>query len=705
MSRHAPRQRPARGLVLGAAHRGEERAANAALARVTGTTPPAATREPDAGAPAPPSVAATVGSAGRPLDADERARQAGADGRAARAVRLHEDAAARRSAREIGARAYAVGNDVVLGDGLAGPGTARDAVLAHELEHVAQTERGAPERHVRRFNLFEAIADLFVGEFSERDLLLYLRHLEDEGEIENDMDSDNKARAVVAQGMHRGRSYDVQHLLCEEMMTGIFDTPDQNGVLQVFEDAEPQARGRLLEELGAQELFDRMDEEQANRLFDMVEPFLQADRPPVPLDWRLQPVIRERTGERIPDDYRDRMRGLFLDRLDVERGGERDSLASGKAFGQRTGSGGDRPRLLRANYPHPAETDGRVHALVDGAIADDSGELQPLRTTAAGEASASYDEVRYGHQSALVRLEIEIGFAQADFSTSFTLGGEHTTTTNESHTTIDEQSTADISGGEEEQIDEQARMDRLEGEQSQGVEAEGEAAASEGRSSTTETELAGRIEVSGTIGAELRAEIATTLGLQIPELSELIPVDDLLEAAGGSELLQDILQQGGRVGRAFAGVLNTIDVVSQIVDQLDLSLTIEPSGSFSLSGTVSGELRRRWSETIESSEELRLRLQVNRNQRQMRAMERHQRRTDRRMHHQAQEIRSLQRTIDADSSGTSDTISGSMTVDRQPLRPVLAGAPSMTVTLEPAGVGDGTETSRSESTTPEGERE
>lgn len=52
-------------------------------------------------------------------------------------VRIHDDAAARASAAEVGARAYTSGNHVVIGDG----GSDRHT-LAHELTHVIQQRRG-----------------------------------------------------------------------------------------------------------------------------------------------------------------------------------------------------------------------------------------------------------------------------------------------------------------------------------------------------------------------------------------------------------------------------------------------------------------------------------------------------------------------------------------------------------------------------------
>jgi Domain of unknown function (DUF4157) len=59
------------------------------------------------------------------------------------AVRIHHDARAAQSARELGARAYTVGHDIVFGAGEFQPGSAGGRrLLAHELTHVVQ-QRGA----------------------------------------------------------------------------------------------------------------------------------------------------------------------------------------------------------------------------------------------------------------------------------------------------------------------------------------------------------------------------------------------------------------------------------------------------------------------------------------------------------------------------------------------------------------------------------
>jgi hypothetical protein len=79
-----------------------------------------------------------LGTAGRPLPVpqlqDMEARFGGVD---FSDVRIHDNAAARKSAQEIGARAYTSGTHIVIGDGGGDSHT-----LAHELTHVVQQRQG-----------------------------------------------------------------------------------------------------------------------------------------------------------------------------------------------------------------------------------------------------------------------------------------------------------------------------------------------------------------------------------------------------------------------------------------------------------------------------------------------------------------------------------------------------------------------------------
>ncbi|MCA6091947.1 DUF4157 domain-containing protein [Streptomyces sp. SCA3-4] len=82
-------------------------------------------------------VQQALASRGRPLADPLRSEMEARLGADFSGVRLHTDAAARRSAAELGARAYTSGDHVVIGDGPVNRRT-----LAHELTHVVQQRRG-----------------------------------------------------------------------------------------------------------------------------------------------------------------------------------------------------------------------------------------------------------------------------------------------------------------------------------------------------------------------------------------------------------------------------------------------------------------------------------------------------------------------------------------------------------------------------------
>jgi hypothetical protein len=83
------------------------------------------------------SVTEVLRGGGRPLDASTRADMQNRMGADFSDVRVHDDAAARASAAEIGARAYTAGSHIVIGAGGADKHT-----LAHELTHVVQQRQG-----------------------------------------------------------------------------------------------------------------------------------------------------------------------------------------------------------------------------------------------------------------------------------------------------------------------------------------------------------------------------------------------------------------------------------------------------------------------------------------------------------------------------------------------------------------------------------
>ena len=95
----------------------------------------------------PDSVTRTLAGSGRPLDASLRQIFEPRFGRDFSGVRVHQGGLAEQSARDVNARAYTVGNDIVLGAGeyVAGSATGQ-RLLAHELTHVVQQGNGGESR-------------------------------------------------------------------------------------------------------------------------------------------------------------------------------------------------------------------------------------------------------------------------------------------------------------------------------------------------------------------------------------------------------------------------------------------------------------------------------------------------------------------------------------------------------------------------------
>ena len=88
---------------------------------------------------APASVDHALASPGRPLEPALRQDMGQRFGHDFARVRVHADAAAEQSARDVNAHAYTVGHDIVFGAGRFAPGTHDGRrLIAHELTHVVQ---------------------------------------------------------------------------------------------------------------------------------------------------------------------------------------------------------------------------------------------------------------------------------------------------------------------------------------------------------------------------------------------------------------------------------------------------------------------------------------------------------------------------------------------------------------------------------------
>jgi outer membrane protein OmpA-like peptidoglycan-associated protein len=93
----------------------------------------------------PPGPRAGGEDQGRPLESGARRELEAKLGEDFSGVRVHSGPGAAESAQGIGARAYAVGEDIAFGAGELAPDTPRGArLLEHELGHVVEQRHGAP---------------------------------------------------------------------------------------------------------------------------------------------------------------------------------------------------------------------------------------------------------------------------------------------------------------------------------------------------------------------------------------------------------------------------------------------------------------------------------------------------------------------------------------------------------------------------------
>jgi hypothetical protein len=165
-SRHdgPPRLRPSQQpILIGPVDDALERAADAVTAGretpVTGSAVGAAL--PLTTPHAPASVHATLAGPGRPLPPATRAHFEARLRTDLSGVRLHDDSAARASARDVYAAAYTVGHHVVMGDP---PDAQRETVLGHELAHTVQD---APTgRTLRRYDCQRLLGTTRFGQGS-----------------------------------------------------------------------------------------------------------------------------------------------------------------------------------------------------------------------------------------------------------------------------------------------------------------------------------------------------------------------------------------------------------------------------------------------------------------------------------------------------------------------------------------------------------
>jgi hypothetical protein len=265
---------------------------------------------------APPIVDDVLRSPGEPIDPVVRSTMARRFGRDFGSVRVHTGPTAADSARAVDAFAYTVGTSVVFGperEALRTP--AGRSLLSHELTHVLQDEGrprqgpvtiagpdGDEERAAERNeqldrravvpaqgvpalrrkggtaggffrNIGREIVDIFTRSEPDYDpatLDVYLKYLRKQNDIEDDWDSDNKARAVVKKGLFKPETLRVRILLIEEMMSGAVLGDDEQAILKIIEAAPVAERNQIADTVGYRRFYDAFDGAELDQLYELL---------------------------------------------------------------------------------------------------------------------------------------------------------------------------------------------------------------------------------------------------------------------------------------------------------------------------------------------------------------------------------------------------------------------------------------------------
>lgn len=255
----------------------------------------------------PPSTRLALRNPGRPLEPRTRSLVEPGLGRDLGDVRVHDDAAAARSASDLGAQAWTLGSDIFFAGGRYAPQTPAGAgLLAHELAHVAQQAHfrhpaaadvdvadsdSAPEREADRFvaslgagrtpqrpspaaeprihrSVGSAILDvlLFIPRlfglevFTAGQLREYLDGLKQRKAPEDGIFSDNKARACVNRENEFGPyDTDTKTLLVREMLGGHVSFLDEGSIITLLRRAMPAERDAIVSAIGRDAIWSKFD--------------------------------------------------------------------------------------------------------------------------------------------------------------------------------------------------------------------------------------------------------------------------------------------------------------------------------------------------------------------------------------------------------------------------------------------------------------
>lgn len=234
---------------------------------------------------APAIVNEVLDSPGKPLDPATRSFMEAGFGRDFCQVRIHTDSRAEASARAVNARAYTAGHDVIFAAGSYSPSTPEGQhLLAHELTHVVQQAQidpvSGPILQCKGgtaggffSNLGRSLVSLFGDEpdYPDTELQQYLTTLDTTNDIEDDFDSDDKARAVVGRWGRGTQAYilpaRLKVLLIREMLSGATLAADENAILALLEGSNDTEIGTVLGEVGETKLRSAINGDQGE-IFD-----------------------------------------------------------------------------------------------------------------------------------------------------------------------------------------------------------------------------------------------------------------------------------------------------------------------------------------------------------------------------------------------------------------------------------------------------
>lgn len=510
----------------------------------------------------PDSVDKVVSNGGQPMQSGLRNDMEKRFGEDFSQVRLHTNYMADQSAHDVKAHAYTLGNNVVFGSGKFAPNTTSGRkLLAHELTHVVQQKTIEPrEAVVQRVGFFESLSRFFGGgNFSDDELVIYLSEIEQTGQIEDNNDSDNKARRVVEQNLHQPKSVDTRIILIREMLSGFTGNSDEEAILKIIGDASALEKEVIIEKIDIGVFEDNFQGEQFVSLQRILADSIRSPREPVGTDWYMTYRSQGATNLR-PNSI-----GLGVEQLDAAPTSS-DEVIQVVQNVSNTHSTGARQRIA-SGIQHPRDSGGRASMNFYVAPLANDGTLMQGTSSNRLQNAGIYAPIQYNAKEVTANVAVKYTSQQSGNAT--TTRGNTRTTGSDTRTGISNTNTnSNTTGGRE--VD--SRTNTRSRQRSRSNETAVSNGQQQGQSNTTST----TISLSGTLSAELRADTRIQAGAEI-----------------GAELLAALLMLAGPEGIALYATLQA----SGALDSTKLTLGLSGGLGFTLGGSLTGSVARTWSET------------------------------------------------------------------------------------------------------------